>query len=100
MNRIVVGKYGKGQCETIAEAFDIAMGMKGHVDIHILNGIYNEKLELSRDNVTITGESAEHTVITYNDYAKKMHEDGKMYGTFRTAALKLCGENIIVKDIT
>lgn len=100
MNRIVVGKYGKGQCETIAEAFDIAMGMKGHVDIHILNGIYNEKLELSRDNVTITGESAEHTVITYNDYAKKMHEDGKMYGTFRTATLKLCGENIIVKDIT
>lgn len=100
MSRITVGKYGKGQVETITQAFAMAMEIRGHVDIHILDGIYDEKAELHRGDVTITGESAEHTVISYDDYAKKQDEDGKPYGTFRTATLKLCGNNIIMKDIT
>lgn len=100
MNRITVGKYGRGQVETIGEAFAMAMEMKGHVDIYILDGIYDEKPELNRNDVTIIGESAEHTVISYGDYAKKLMEDGQPYGTMRTATLRLCGDNIVMKNIT
>ena len=100
MNRITVGKYGRGHVETIGEAFAMAMELKGHVDIYILNGIYDEKLELTRGDVTIMGESAEHTVIAYGDYAKMLLEDGQPYGTMRTPTLKLCGDNIVMKNIT
>lgn len=100
MNKIIVGKYGTGECSTIAEAFEMAKQMKGHVDIEIRNGIYDEKLILERDDVTIIGESAQNTIITYNDYALKEMQDGTKYGTFRTATLKLLGNAIKLKNIT
>ena len=100
MNKIVVGKYGKGQCDTIQQAFDMAMDMKGHVEIQILNGIYDEKAVLRRNDVTIIGENAKNTVITYDDYAKKLLPDGTPYRTFRTATLMLLGNNIIMKNVS
>lgn len=100
MNRITVGQYGRGECETIQEAFNIAMSMTGHVDIYIMPGIYDEKAILERNDVTIIGENANTTVITYDDYAKKLLPDGSCYGTFRTATLMLSGNNIIMKNIT
>lgn len=100
MGTITVGKYGKGQCGTIGEAFELAMSMKGHVDINILNGIYEEKLEFDRSNVTIIGEDPLNTVITYNDSARCLLADGSRMGTLRSATLRLNGNNIIVKNIT
>lgn len=100
MNKIIVGKYGKGQCSFIQQAFDLAMTMKGHVDIQILNGIYDEKAILKRNDVTIIGEDPMNTVITYNDYANKIHSDGEKYGTFRTATLQIEGDNIIMKNVS
>ncbi|MGN0160478.1 MAG: pectinesterase family protein [Lachnospiraceae bacterium] len=100
MNKIIVSKYGNAQCHSVQEALDLAMTMKGHVDIEIKNGFYDEKLELKRNDVTITGESAKHTIITYDDYANKIHADGKPYGTFRTATLKIVGDEIVLKNLT
>lgn len=100
MNRIVVSQYGDAQCHTIREAFDMAMKLEGHVDIEIRNGFYDEKLEIERDDITLIGESVEHTIITYDDYALKLHEDGKPYGTFRTATLKMVGNRIVLKNLT
>lgn len=100
MSRIVVDQYGKGDFTKIQDAFDAAAKAEGHVEIFICNGIYEEKLLLERNDVEIIGEDSFNTVITYNDYAKKILPDGNPYGTFRTATLRLVGNDITMKNIT
>lgn len=99
-NRITVAKYEPADCISIGDAFAKAMAMEGHVDIYIKDGIYDEKLVLERDDVTIIGESTNNTVITYDDYAKKLDEDGNPLETFRTATLKICGNDIKIKNLS
>jgi pectinesterase len=70
------------------------------VTIYIKNGVYKEKLRINHPNITFIGEDKNNTIITYDDYAKKIHEDGKEYNTFRTYTVIVLKENIIFKNIT
>ena len=65
--------------------------------IYIGGGVYNQKVEILRDNVTIIGEGAD-TKITFSDYAKKIHTDGKEYNTFRTYTLCITGNNVKLEN--
>ena len=68
---ITVSKNGTGMVSTIQEAFALAQEIPQEysVEIRIEAGIYREKPELERDNVTLIGESAETTRIEFDDYA-------------------------------
>ena len=68
--------------------------------IYLKNGIYNQKLEIKSDGVKLVGESRENTVITFADYAKKIHADGKEYNTFRTYTLCVTGEGCSIENLT
>lgn len=59
------------------------------VIIHIGNGIYRQKLVVSRPNVTFMGESRDKTVIVYGDKAIEVMPDGTNRGTFRTASVRI-----------
>ena len=67
------------------------------VTIYIKNGTYKEKLVIPSwvKNVQLVGESAENTIITYDDHANI----NKM-GTFRTYTVKVSGNDITFKDLT
>lgn len=39
------------------------------------------------------------TVIVWDDYAEKIHEDGKAYNTFRTWTLAVCADNVTMEDL-
>lgn len=68
--------------------------------LHLAEGVYRQKIEISANNVIICGASREKTVITYDDYAKKIHADGKEYNTFRTYTLCVTGERVKLFNIT
>lgn len=68
--------------------------------IYMKNGIYRTKLTLDADDVCLVGENAEKTVICNDDYAKKPHEDGREYNTFRTYTLCVTGERCKIKNLT
>lgn len=68
--------------------------------IYLSAGVYKQKIEIKRDDVTLIGENRETTIITYDDYAKKLHDDGKEYNTFRTYTLCVSGENAVLKNLT
>ena len=59
------------------------------VIIEIAPGIYHEKLTINKPYITLRGmgESSAHTVISYDDYALDLMEDGSKRGTFRTYTL-------------
>lgn len=63
-------------------------------------GLYIEKMHIADDNTTLLGEGAESTIISYGDYAKKIHEDGNEYGTFRSQSVYVSGNDFCARDIS
>ncbi len=99
----VVDKAGKGDFETVQEAFDaVPHFRKQETIIFIKNGVYKEKLILptSKTNVTLIGESVENTIITYDDYASKLNSFGEEMGTTGSSSFYVFGNNFHAKNIT
>jgi len=99
---IYVNQNGTQDATTLTEAFSIALATPDTlaVEIHIATGTYKEKLNLERDNVTLIGEDAEHTVLTFDDYGLFLMPDGIKRGTFRSYTLYIHGTNFTAKNLT
>jgi pectinesterase len=97
MDRIIVDK--NTEVNTIAKALKLAEE-KGCNEIFIRKGIYEEKVKVTISNLKITGEDKDSTVITYRDYAKKIHADGKEYNTFRTYTFMVLANNVTLCNLT
>lgn len=95
---IVVARDGTGEYRTIQEAVEgVRAFMDYTVTIYIKDGLYKEKLVIPSwvKKVQLVGESAEGTIITYDDHANI----DKM-GTFRTYTVKVEGNDITFKNLT
>ena len=95
---IVVARDGSGDYRTLTEAMEgIRAFMDYKVTVLVKNGVYKEKVIIPSwvQNVDFIGESAEKTIITYDDHANI----NKM-GTFRTYTVKVEGSDITFKDLT
>jgi len=99
---IYVNPTGTKDAATISEAFTLAMAVPAEsaVEIHLAAGTYKEKLVLERDNVSLIGEDAEHTIITFDDYALFMMPDNLKRGTFRSYTIFIHGNHFTAKNIT
>lgn len=75
-------------------------GITGPTTIYLAAGVYRQKLEIAKDDVTLIGEDRETTVLTYDDYARKIHADGKEFVTFRTYSLCVSGERCRLENLT
>ena len=95
---IFVARDGTGEFRTIDEAIEVCRAfMDYHKVIYVKQGTYKEKLIIPQwlQNIEICGESAEKTIITYDDHANI----NKM-GTFRTYTLKIEANAITLKNLT
>lgn len=95
---IVVAKDGSGDFATIQDAINSVRDYTPEPKtIFIKNGRYYEKVVIpaNKCDITLIGENAENTVITYNDHANI----NKM-GTFKTYTLKIEGNRITLKNLT
>ena len=101
---LVVARDGTGEYRNIQEAVEAVRAFMDYtVTIYIKNGIYKEKLVIPSwvKNVQLVGESAEKTIITYDDHANIRLEGREvMMGTFRTYTVKVEGNDITFKNIT
>ena len=70
------------------------------VTIHIAPGTYEEQLIIERPYVTLLGEDAENTILTYHLGAYETMEDGSRRGTFRTASVRINTHDFTAKNIT
>jgi pectinesterase len=72
--QFTVAQDGSGDFRTIQEAVN---AVRDHsqirATIRVKNGTYREKLVIPawKKNITLVGESAEHTIITHNDFSGK-----------------------------
>ena len=70
--------------------------------IEIAPGTYAEKLVITTQYLTLKGTSgnATDTILTYDDYAQAIHEDGVKYGTFRSYSVFIDADNVTLVNLT
>lgn len=93
MEIIQVGKNEK--IHSINEAINIA---SGPTYILLKDDEYYEKVVINKENIIIDGQ--DRARIYYDDYAKKTHEDGREYVTFRTYTVLVKSPHVTLKNIT
>ena len=99
---IYVNPNGHRDATTLTEAFALAMTVPEEitVEIHIAAGTYKEKLDLERSNVTLIGEDAQTTLLSFDDYALFMMPDNIKRGTFRSYTIFVHGNHFTAKNLT
>jgi pectinesterase len=97
----VVAQDGSGNFTSIQKAIDACKAFPDErVTIHVKNGTYNEKLIVPSCNtqLSIVGESAEKTIITFADYFNLVNRGRN--STFYTATLKVEANDFRLENIT
>ena len=85
IQELYVSAQGDREFREIADALEAATRYADQeVIIHIAPGTYRERLVVHQDNISMIGEDASTTRITYSDGAFEVLADGEKRGTFRT----------------
>ncbi|MBD5128751.1 MAG: pectin esterase [Ruminococcaceae bacterium] len=71
-----------------------------HTRVILSEGVYRQKPEISVPYIELVGAGTDKTVIVYDDYANKIHEDGKEYVTFRTYTIAVTAPHVTFKNLT
>ena len=103
VKKIVVAQDGSGNYTTVQQALNsVPFNNKGHIIIFIKNGVYKEKLRLdsSKNNVEMIGESKFNTILTYDDHPGKVTAGGDSINTRSSYSFQVDGDNFIARDIT
>lgn len=99
--KIIVALDGSGQFTSIQEAINnINSSIQEKVVIYIKKGVYKEKICVEKPHIHLMGENVNETIIFYDDYAEKVHEDGRTYGTFRSYSIFIGANDFSAENIT
>lgn len=98
---MTVAQDGSGDYKTIQAAIDNTKAFPDkRITIHIKNGVYREKVHVYEWNpmVSLIGEDAEKTIITWNDHFKQI--DLGRNSTFHTPTLQVDGDDFHGENLT
>lgn len=93
-----VARDGSGDFKYIQDAIDaMRVYPLQRITLYIKNGVYKEKVDLPADNtdVSFIGESADKTIIEFNDFSGR----GKLT-TFTSYTVKISGNRFRAENIT
>lgn len=98
---LVVAKDASGDFSTVCEALEaLERDPSLPREIWIKKGIYEERPEIKLSHLTIIGEDAANTIITYGYGAFMSMEDGSKCGTFRSYTMFIDADDVILKNLT
>ena len=96
---ITVAKDNSGDFNSIQQAVDsIPAGTPE--TIYIKKGIYKERVEIRKNNISFVGESTDDTIITESYYARMIMPDGSKRGTFRSYTFFVYADNFTATNLT
>lgn len=100
----VVAKDGSGDFFTVQEAVNAAPDYckQDETTIYIKDGVYEEKVTIpaNKQRLHLIGQSADKTVITWSDYAKKIGPTGYELGTSATSTVFLYADDFLAENLT
>lgn len=103
---MTVAADGSGDAKTVQQAIDAAPDLKpgapARVVIHVKPGRYHEKLTVPRGKVPVTlaGDDAAATVLTYGDKYDTLDANGDKIGTFRSASTTVLADDFSAEGLT
>ena len=101
MIKMLVALDGSGDYPSVQECVDaIPAGPADPVTILVKKGVYKEKLVIDKPFVTLMGENAKETVLTYDDCASKLLPGGEKMGTFGSYSTLITGDGFRAENIT
>lgn len=100
-----VAADGSGNYATVQEAINAAPQTTSAAQrwvILVKPGTYKERLYIQREKrfITLRGEKAAGTIVTYDLHANLKGPDDKPIGTFRTATVYVDADDFIFEDLT
>ena len=100
-----VAPNGDGQFKSVQDAINAAPQSTSRTKpwvIHIKPGIYKELIYVQREKrfISLVGDDAEKTILTYNLNANMPGPDGKIIGTFRTASTMIDADDFTAENLT
>ncbi|WP_321288891.1 pectinesterase family protein [uncultured Sunxiuqinia sp.] len=98
---ITVAQDGSGDYTTIQDAIDACKAFPDErVTVFVKNGMYHEKVKIPacNTNLSLIGESAEKTIISYDDYFDTI--DRGRNSTFYTYTLKVEADDFYAENLT
>ncbi len=69
-------------------------------EIFLSNGVYNEKIIISIDGISLIGESKNGVIIKNKDFFYKIMPDFNECNTFRTYTVAVTSDNVKIKNLT
>ena len=98
----IVAADGSGEYRTVQAALDdVPSNSKEEIFISIKRGVYREKLHLdsTKVNVTLTGEGAFNTILTYDDHPGMVNPQGDSINTRNSYSFRILGDNFTARNI-
>ena len=98
---MTVASDGSGDYSTIQKAIDACKSFPDkRITIHVKNGVYHEKVVVPACNkrLSIIGESAEKTIVTYGDYFGKINRGRN--STFYTYTFLVVADDFYAENLT
>lgn len=99
----VVAHDGTGKYSTVQAALNaVPLNNSMPIEIFIKKGIYKEKLTLDsiKNQVTLVGENASNTVLTYDDHTGLVMPDGSVINTYTSPSFFIKANNFTARNIT
>lgn len=96
---ITVAKDNSGDFNSIQQAVDSIPAVTPET-IYIKKGIYKERVEVRKNNISFVGESTDDTIITESYYARMIMPDGSKRGTFRSYTFFVYADNFTASNLT
>ncbi|MXN90738.1 pectin esterase [Flavobacterium sp. Sd200] len=96
-----VAQDGTGDYTSIQDAVNNSKAFPyERITIFVKNGVYHEKVKIHEwnPNISLVGESKEKTVITFDDYFKKINTGPN--STFYTSTILVEGDGFIAQNLT
>lgn len=95
---ITVAQDGSGDYKTITEAINaLPMFNYERTIIYIKNGVYNEKIRIEQDNITLKGECKDSTIIEFNQLRTDWISNPDPIGP---AVINIHADDIILENLT
>ncbi|MCT8139614.1 pectin esterase [Anaerobacillus sp. CMMVII] len=103
MLQLTVALDGSGDFQKVQDAINqVRVHPLEPVLIYIKNGRYHERLIIpdNKPNITLRGESKDHTIISDGTYAEMVDANIQKLGTFKTAVVHIQADEINVENLT
>lgn len=102
---MVVSQDGRGDYLTVQEAIDAVPDYSHEVvtTIYVKEGTYKERVVIppNKIRIVIRGDGPDKTIITYDNYARKIWPDGRFeVGTSGSASFFVHGDHVTFEDLT